>query len=143
MRRRPVADDIGAVAGAVRWAGELAAMSGLSEDIRYGVEVCLEEALVNLVCHGRSRNGGKDIVASFRAEPPGARLVLSDRCLPFDSAGEPLPDKPTSEVLTVGGQGLRLLRAFCTGISYRSTPDGNELTLVFGPRSPATDGEAG
>ena len=142
MCRRPVADDIGAVSEAVRWACELAAVAGLSEDIRDGVEVCLEEALGNLIRHGRARDGGKDIVASFRVEPPGARLVLSDRCLPFDSAREPLPDKPTLGVLTIGGQGLRLLRAFCAGISYRSGPDGNELTLVFEPRPPATDGEA-
>jgi anti-sigma regulatory factor (Ser/Thr protein kinase) len=117
-------------------------MSGLSEDIRYGVEVCLEEALVNLFRHGRARSGGKDIVVRFRAEPPGARLVLFDRCLPFDSAREPLPDKPTSGVLTFGGQGLRLMRAFSAGVSYRSGPDGNELTLVFEPGSPAIEGDA-
>jgi len=134
MYRRAVADSLAAVHETVRWASSLASGAGLSNDIRYAVEVCLEEALANLVLHGRVRDGGKGIEVCFRAYPPGAELVLSDRCLPFDSGHAPLPVRTMPGALAVGGQGLRLLRAFSTSLTYNVEPWGNELTMVIEPR---------
>jgi anti-sigma regulatory factor (Ser/Thr protein kinase) len=140
MCRRVVADDIEAVSETVLWAGGLAADAGLSQELCYAVEVCLEEALANLICHGRARNGGKGIAVWLRIEPPRAWLTIADRCVPFDSVDEGLPPMPTAAAPLVGGQGLRLLRAFSTGVSYRSDPDGNELNLEFAPQ-PQTPAE--
>ena len=137
MCRRSVADDLTDVRGATTWVDQLAADAGLSDDVRYNIEVCLEEALANLIQHGCVLDGRKDIIVAFAAAGRQATITVVDRCVPFDAAREPPPSRPTREDLRVGGQGLRLMRAFSNGMTYRSDGGRNELTMWFdAPASP-------
>jgi serine/threonine-protein kinase RsbW len=129
--RRSVADDLAEVTPALSWVRELVSTSRLDENLGFAIEVCLEEALGNLVMHGRALAGGKDIEVSFEARDGGARLMISDRCEPFDVSAVDLPPVPSRALAQVGGQGLRLVRAFSGGLTYRTERGRNVLTLTF------------
>lgn len=139
MSRRPVADDLSDVSGATAWVGQQVAEAGLAEDVRYNIEVCVEEALANLVEHARPMAGAKDIAICVVTDGDGATIVVSDHCVPFDStrapASAPGTDKLDAGALQAGGRGLRLMRAFASELTYRTVDGGNELTMRF--RSPA------
>jgi anti-sigma regulatory factor (Ser/Thr protein kinase) len=133
MRHRSVADDLSDVSGATAWVARQVAGADLAEDLRYNIEVCVEEALANLVEHARPLGDVKDIAVCVDAERDGATVVVTDRCVPFDSTRAPPP--ADSGARPVGGRGLRLMRAFSSELAYRTCDGRNELTMRF--RSPA------
>jgi anti-sigma regulatory factor (Ser/Thr protein kinase) len=135
MRRRPVADDLGDVPSATAWVGQQVAEAEIAEDVRFNIEVCVEEALANLIEHGRPARDAKDIAIAVATDAQGATILVTDRCVPFDAAEAPSPERPRPDDMRAGGQGLRLMRAFASELTYRATGGHNELTMRF--RSPA------
>lgn len=135
MCRRPVADDLSDVRGATAWVGEQVAQADVADDVRFNIEVCVEEALANLIEHGRPVDEAKDIAIAVRADREGATILVTDRCVPFDAAAAPPPERPSPGDMRAGGQGLRLMRAFASELTYRTAAGRNELTMRF--RSPA------
>jgi len=131
MWRRPVENEVSDISHAVAWATELASAAGLDEDSRFGIELCLEEALANLVLHAIPEGTTKDIAISFTVDSIGATIIISDRCEPFDLTREAVPALPSQEEMRVGGQGLRLLRRFSNSLSYHRVGDENQLTMTF------------
>jgi serine/threonine-protein kinase RsbW len=131
MPRRPVADDLGDVRGATAWVGQQVAGAEIAEEIRFNIEVCVEEALANLIEHGRPAQDAKDIAIAVAADPEGATILVTDRCVPFDTAEAPSPEPPTLADMHPGGQGLRLIRAFASELTYRTAEGRNELTMRF------------
>jgi anti-sigma regulatory factor (Ser/Thr protein kinase) len=141
IHTRAVGDDLHDVARAVEWVGGLAAEAGLPEDLRFSIELCLEEALANLVMHASAPSGEKDARIAVTVGADDCTIRLSDRCAPFDVVGAPLPDTETPAELKEGGRGLRLLRAFASELAYDSEPGRNILTLTF-RRAPPTEAPA-
>ncbi|HEY1414293.1 MAG TPA: ATP-binding protein [Caulobacteraceae bacterium] len=129
MDSRPVKDDLGDVGPAIAWAGEIVGQAGLSQDVRFAVDLGLEEALANLIMHGKGRSEGKDIVMSVAAGPAEAVVTITDRCTPFDVTSATAEKTPSG--FDIGGRGLRLLHAFVSELTYRALGDRNELTLTF------------
>lgn len=135
MDTRPVKDDLGDVGPAIAWAGEIVDQAGLSKDVRFAVDVGLEEALANLIMHGKGEfDHGKGIVMSVTAGPEAAVVTITDRCAPFDVTEAAVEQHPTG--FDVGGRGLRLLKAFVSELTYKTHEDHNELTLIFKPPEP-------
>ena len=130
---RPVAEDLGDIGPAVQWADDRAAAAGIGETVRFAIQICLEEALANLILHAQARAGGKDIAVGFAADSAGATITVWDCCLPFNVTTTPIPAMPSLEDMQEGGQGLRLLRHFSTELSYRSLDGRNELRMGFRP----------
>lgn len=132
MAGRRVADDLADVAPATRWADERLAAAGASDELRNAVGVCVEEALANLILHGRAADAtDKAIDLDLAATGAGVTLTIRDSCAPFDIAGAAIPGAPSHADMRVGGQGLRLLRGFASTLDYRSAGGRNVLTLTF------------
>jgi anti-sigma regulatory factor (Ser/Thr protein kinase) len=129
MDSRPIRDDLGDVGPAIAWAGKIVGRAGLSQDVRFAVDLGLEEALANLIMHGKGRPDGKDIVMSVAAGPEEAVVTITDRCAPFDVTSAAAEKTPTG--FDIGGRGLRLLHAFVSELTYKALGDRNELTLTF------------
>jgi anti-sigma regulatory factor (Ser/Thr protein kinase) len=133
MCRRPVADDLSDVSGATAWVGRQVARADLAEEVRNNAEVCVEEALANLVIHARPLEDAKDIAVCVATDGHGATIVVTDRCVPFDSTRPPPPPASNGSAMLIGGRGLRLMRAFASELSYRTCEGRNELTMRFRP----------
>ena len=133
MFRRSVGETLHDVDGAVRWADEVGSRQGLSKATCYAIQVCLEEALANLVLHARAANASKDIVVDLKIESADATITITDDCVPFDISC--LPPLRLQD-MRVGGNGLRLLHDFSNGLTYQRTGERNELTIIIQPSDP-------
>ena len=129
MNSRAVRDDLGDIGPAVAWAGEFVDRAGLSADVRFAVDLSLEEALANLIMHGQARGGDKAIVVSIASDASGITMTISDRCAPFDVTQHRAIEDQAG--LAPGGRGLRLLHAFVAELDYAAGHNGNLLTLRF------------
>lgn len=135
-RGRAVADSLNAVRPAAEWVDSVIADAALTEDMRHDLHVCLEEALANLILHGKARDREKDIRVEVEIGAESVALVIRDRCVPFDVTDETLLASRAKGETNIGGHGVRLMRALATGLAYSSTPDGNELRITFSSRRP-------
>jgi anti-sigma regulatory factor (Ser/Thr protein kinase) len=133
MPWRAVAEELSDVGPAIAWADARASEAGLNGDVRFAIQLCLEEALSNLILHARAEPGRKDIRVDFAASLTGATLTVSDACMPFDIETVPMPAPPSRNEMRPGGYGLRLIRGFATGLAYRSSGGRNHLILTFAP----------
>src|ERR1700759_4179451 len=103
VHTRSVSDNLAEVDAAVKWADAIARAAGLPKSVCDDLQVCLEEALANLVMHGRAA-GDKRIALELTPGAGECVARISDRCAPFDAAAAPLPQMDLDHP---GGAGLR------------------------------------
>lgn len=118
------------------WVDALAQAYNLPDSTRYAIQLCLEEALTNVVRHGYrgdpeqtvtvqfERRGEREMVFSVEDSAPHFR--------PFDPS-EPLeePAPVTLETVKPGGQGIRLMRKFSNFMEWEPLEHGNRLRISF------------
>ena len=123
------------VSRAQLWAGAMADRIGLSENMRYTIRLCLEEALANVILHGYKDESGHPIVIRRWQSSEMLFFAIEDKAPPFAPDEIPpstsTPESPSLESLTPGGNGIRLLRHFAGSLNYEQFPDGNRLTIGF------------
>ena len=116
------------------WIEELSNSYGLGDETRFAVQLCMEEALANVVLHGYQNEPGHPIVIRSWASENVLYFAIEDKAPPF-APSEPVPPNGIGsadlESLTPGGNGIRLLRRFAGSLVYVSLSDGNRLTLGF------------
>lgn len=118
------------------WVEALAAAYGIPDTILFSVNLCLEEALSNIVRHGYGGGSSLPIHVEFVPEPPDRfEFVIEDQAPPFDPLKfsgdeETIVPEPSFD-LEPGGHGIRLLRKFAGTLDYEQLKDGNRLTIGF------------
>ena len=137
MFRRSISEALPDVDDAVRWADEVASRQGVSQATSYAIQVCLEEALANLILHARAATASKDIIVDLKISSNDATITITDDCVPFDSSRASQSPRPSLQDMHVGGNGLRLLRSFAHDLTYRRKGERNELTIVVQSPDPA------
>lgn len=101
------------------------AAESLPQDLRWRLQVAVDEVLSNVVRHG----GGTGIEISFRREADIVEIRVSDDGAPFDPSSWPAPDVQSSlESRRPGGLGIALVKSLIEEIDYRRD-HGNVLTL--------------
>jgi anti-sigma regulatory factor (Ser/Thr protein kinase) len=117
------------------WIEAVADRHGVAEDIRFAMQLCVEEALANVVLHGYRSEPGHPIVLRTFVSAGTLFFAIDDQGPPF------APDKPASqnrgtepvslESIEPGGNGIRLLYRFAGSLSYERLSNGNRLTIGF------------
>ncbi len=112
-------------------AERFATRAGLPSHASFALQLCLEEAVSNVIRHG-GLDGGATIAVSLRCVDGQLVAEIADRGISFDplQVPEPLP-QTTLETATEGGRGIALMRRFCPDISYTRTGETNRLRLAF------------
>lgn len=130
---------------AADWIAELGAEAQLPAWLIFRLELCLGEALTNIVDHGFDAGKSGEIAVRFRADSEGLELVVDDDGRPFDPLSLPARRSPQRlEDAEPGGLGVPLIRRFTDSCRYERRADRNQLTLSWRRRGDATDsGEAG
>jgi anti-sigma regulatory factor (Ser/Thr protein kinase) len=119
------------------WLDDAARPFALAPKLLNGMQVALEEAVMNVAMHGYQDDAAGEIIVRLRIEADAAILQVEDHGPPFDPVAAPRTADPvTLEDNDAGGLGLKLLRHFCKDISYAREMDSNRLTLRF-PIQPA------
>jgi serine/threonine-protein kinase RsbW len=115
------------------WIERLASRFSIPESTQFAMNLCLEEALANVIWHGYSGQPDHSIAVHFAS--PGEDyfvFVVEDQAPPFNPVDSPeLPRLNERENNEIGGQGIRLLRQFADSLEYQATPTGNRLSIGF------------
>jgi anti-sigma regulatory factor (Ser/Thr protein kinase) len=118
------------------WIETLTSELSISEKLLFAIDLCLEEALSNIIRHGYSGDPGHFITIEF-AVIHGEELTF---CVeddapffnPLESSVARPPVSPSAiDEGKTGGQGIRLLQRFANKLSYDQLPTGNRLTIGF------------
>jgi len=114
------------------WMTDVAAAARLPAPLLAGIRVALEEVVSNVARHGFAPGADGEIVVTFRCEPGGWVLEVSDNGTAFDPTGAPARARGMSLLDDeVGGWGLGLIRHYCKDIAYAHVGGLNRLTLRF------------
>lgn len=119
------------------WVEALAAEYDLSADTQFAIQLCLEEALSNIVRHGYRGHPDQLITVDYSTSAGNRELMftLEDHGPAFDplapSAAEETPAPASIDQLQVGGRGIPLMRKFAGSLAYQRLPGGNRLTIGF------------
>ncbi len=118
------------------WLQALADRYALTASTRFAIQLCLEEALSNIVRHGYRGRANQSITVECAPSPAGELVfTIEDHAPPFDplapSAADAAPTPQSIDELQPGGQGIRLMRRFSSRLAWQPTPSGNRLTHAF------------
>lgn len=121
------------------WVEALAARYSVPAETQFAIQLCLEEALSNVIRHGYRGQANQSI--TVECAPSGvAELVFTveDHAPPFDPvAAAPAATPASIQELEPGGQGIRLMRKFASRLTWQPLPHGNRLILAFALPPPA------
>jgi anti-sigma regulatory factor (Ser/Thr protein kinase) len=108
------------------WAGK-----SVFPDVSFALQLCLEEAVANVIMYGAS-DGALEIAVEL--ERRGGTLVarIEDNGPPFDPTQIPPPAPATSlKDAKIGDLGIHLVRSFASRMDYERRNGRNRLTLRF------------
>lgn len=115
-----------------RWVDEQIGGAGLRDGLSFDIQVCLEEAIANIVLHAFKGATGHPIVVRLAIGAEEVSVQVRDAGPPFDPRGVAQATPPSSpQEATVGGLGLRLIRGLARSFDYARLDDANLLTLTF------------
>ena len=123
------------------WAEAIADRYSVPADTRFAIQLCLEEAISNVIRHGYQGQPNQAISveyapAGFENDGAGELVfIVEDHAPPFDplapSAEAPAPAPVSIQEFPPGGQGIRLMRKFSSRMAWQQLPNGNRLTIAF------------
>ena len=136
-RRRVLRNDVAELQRLAGWLERLA-QQGMSSDVSFAVQLCLEEAVANIIMYGAARGDRLEIAVEL--ERNGGTLVarIEDNGRQFDPTRAPPPAVAASlEQAKVGDLGIHLMRSFASGMDYERRDGRNRLTLRFAESRPS------
>jgi serine/threonine-protein kinase RsbW len=132
VEHRTFASDVRELRRISAWWRQWAAWAGLSGDASDEGELCLNEAVGNIVQHSGDHAPTQPIGITLERTARGARMTVTDRGRPFNPLAHTPPDPPlTLDDAPIGGLGIQLIRAHAASIEYRRDNDENVLILTF------------
>jgi anti-sigma regulatory factor (Ser/Thr protein kinase) len=113
------------------WIDSLALRYAIPENSRFAMNLCLEEALSNIIRHGYSGDPHHSITVEFQPLQDRFVLTVEDEAPPFNPVEAPESPMVSPGNDGIGGQGIRLLHNFASTLEYQPTPCGNRLKIGF------------
>jgi anti-sigma regulatory factor (Ser/Thr protein kinase) len=109
---------------------------GLAPDRLFALELCLEEAVANIIMHGGpADHGAMHVAVTITRDESSLMVRLEDDGAPFDPTAVPPPATAASlEEAKIGGLGVHLIRELATDMRYDRVGERNRLTLIFATR---------
>jgi anti-sigma regulatory factor (Ser/Thr protein kinase) len=119
-----------------RFVEAVAQRSGWHSALIFPLQLCLEEAVSNVIRHGVVRCGVPEIRVSLGEREDRVVAWVEDDGEEFDPTGiSPRPPVASLADNPVGGTGVRLMRQFATRMEYARVGPSNRLVLEFGKTS--------
>src|SRR5215468_3082479 len=107
-------------------------MRGLSADLLFAVQVCLEEAVANIIMYSTTTDDRLEIIVEVERRDQTLVARIEDNGSAFDPTQFPRPPVPTSLTQAkVGNLGIHLMRSFASGMHYERRDSRNRLTMRF------------
>jgi len=114
------------------WIAERTADLGLSSQTAYALQLCMEEAVTNVISYAFDPASQHEIQIRLWRDGKALSVEISDDGRQFDPVAYEVP--PSVEDLgsvAVGGLGIKLMRAFAGSITYQRSGQTNSLLMSF------------
>src|ERR1700691_1178820 len=113
------------------WIEGWASRHGIPSNVQFGIELCLEEVVSNVIRHGYAGTEDRSVVVRFVTPRDSYfEFVVEDEAPQFNPLDAPdLKAIDPEDDTRIGGQGIRLLREFANAVEYEPTPTGNRLRI--------------
>lgn len=101
-------------------------------DVRFGIEVAVEELFVNIASYAYP-DGAGDVCVSCEVagEPECLTVIFADGGIPFDPLARDTADtSPDALMDRVGGLGILMAKKYSDGMAYRYEDGRNILTFT-------------
>ena len=115
-----------------QWVASTAERLDLDETLAFKVDLCLAEAVTNVIDYGFKDDGEHEIVVFLESDGPEVTVLVEDDGKAFN----PLKAKPAKiagslEDASIGGLGIHLFKSYTKVLRYERKGGKNRLTMVF------------
>lgn len=126
--------DLAEIARMAAWIDEQARILKLSDGMVFRLQLCLEEAISNIVRHEVVPEGSEEIRLSLGERQGRVTAWIEDQGQAFDPL-QVSPPEPATSIADAkpGGLGIHLMRQFATRIEYQRFGSRNRLVMEFAP----------
>lgn len=125
-------NDRAEIARLMAWFDERVARFGLSPRTSHAVQLCLEEAVTNIVSHAFEPGTLHDMRVALWCDNAGLQVEITDDGRPFDPLAHESAEAPKDLASApIGGLGIKLMRSFADRIDYQRVGQTNRLLLSF------------
>ena len=95
----------------------------VAEEITYGVDMALREAVTNAVLHGNKQDEAKLVRVTAKSSPDRLEISVDDEGAGFNPAEVPDPTA-TENILKSSGRGIFFMRNFMDDVQWLVRPEG-------------------
>jgi len=131
---RRIANRISELRPLSTWAVAVARELGCPEDRCFDVDLCLNEAVSNVIRHAYDDRESHEIVVELAREPDALVMGIEDDGRPFDPLSISMTCAASLEDAQPGGRGIMLLRGAADSTGYERRGGRNRLTARFAIR---------
>ncbi len=96
---------------------------GIAEDIAFGVDMAVREAVTNAVLHGNKLDDAKEVGLKLRNTPEVFEISVHDQGSGFDPNEVPDPTRDEN-ILKTSGRGIFFMRNFMDEVVWSADPKG-------------------
>ena len=105
--------------------------AGVTEEILYDIQLAVDEACTNIIMHGYAGMDPGSVILDLEIDSNKIIISLTDFGHAFEPDSTPIPDVDAPiEERELGGFGLFFIRQSVDDVKYRTTEDGNTMTLI-------------
>ena len=127
-----IRNDSGELEQLTQWIVASCDAARMSSKTAFAVQLCLEEAVANLLEHGKGAARASTIGVALERSDSEVVLEIEDDGGPFDpnQVASMLPAQ-SLEAASPGGRGIHLIRQFSSRMDYVRAGNVNRLRLTF------------
>jgi serine/threonine-protein kinase RsbW len=104
--------------------------TGATDDVLFGVDMAVREAVTNAVIHGNKQDEKKFVIVSTRTSPDRLEISVHDEGEGFNP--EDVPDPTDSEnILKSSGRGIFFMRTFMNDVEWLIRPEGGTTVKMI------------
>ena len=96
---------------------------GIAEDVAFGVDMAVREAVTNAVVHGNKLDDAKVVELKLRNTPAVFEITVRDQGTGFNPNDVPDPTKDEN-ILRTSGRGIFFMRNFMDEVDWAADPKG-------------------
>ena len=103
---------------------------GVAEDVAFGVDMAVREAVTNAVVHGNKLDTAKIVELKLRNTPAGFEITVHDQGSGFNPNLVPDPTKDEN-ILRTSGRGIFFMRNFMDEVAWAADPKGGTTVRMI------------
>ena len=123
------ASRVEAVDEATAAVSEFLSRAGISDEVAFGVDMAVREAVTNAVVHGNKLDETKFVDLSLKALPHALEISVHDQGPGFNPNDIPDPTREEN-ILKTSGRGIFFMRNFMDEVNWSVSPNGTTARLT-------------